>query len=65
MITLFGEPYYQSFKIFENWLSFNNSNINEEKNVKLLLNLPLVPQHKLSEVKIAHPNKKLYLKQKI
>lgn len=40
--SLFGEPYYQPFKIFEYWLHFNNSNYNEEKSIKLLLNLPLI-----------------------
>ena len=64
-MQLFGEPYYQPFKIFDNWLMFNNSNYNEEKAIKILLNLPLIPVDKLHEVKLEHPNKKLYLKNKI
>lgn len=64
-ISLFGEPYYQPFKIFENWLIFNHQNYNEEKNIKLLLNLPLIPERKIDQVKLVHPNKKFYFKNKI
>ena len=38
-----GEPYYQIYKNFDYWLKFNNQNSLEERNVKLLLCLPLVP----------------------
>mmetsp|Transcript_13109 Transcript_13109/g.20353 ORF Transcript_13109/g.20353 Transcript_13109/m.20353 type:complete len:298 (+) Transcript_13109:380-1273(+) len=43
-VTLFGEPYYQCFKVFDNWLRFNSTNNKEEKNIKLLLNLPMIPE---------------------
>jgi hypothetical protein len=38
-----GEPYYQIYKNFDYWLKFNNQNSSEEKNVKLLLCLPMIP----------------------
>jgi len=38
-----GEPYYQIFKNFDHWLKFNLNFAYEERNVKVLLNLPLVP----------------------
>ena len=41
--TITGEPYYQVYKNFDYWLKFNNQNSTEEKNVKLLLCMPLVP----------------------
>ena len=43
--TITGEPYYQVYKNFDYWLKFNNQNSMEEKNVKLLLCLPLIPPH--------------------
>jgi hypothetical protein len=42
-LTISGEPYYQAYKNFDYWLSFNNQNQREESNSKLLLNMPLIP----------------------
>lgn len=38
-----GEPYYQPHKNFTEWLNFNTTNAKEEKSIKLLLNMPLIP----------------------
>ena len=52
-----GEPYYQIYKNFDYWLKFNNQNSSEEKNVKLLLCLPMIPQQYHGKIRLF--NKKL------
>ena len=47
-----GEPYYQVYKNFDYWLKFNNQNSQEERNVKLLLCLPLIPHHLHNNIKL-------------
>lgn len=47
-----GEPYYQVYKNFDYWLKFNNQNAMEERNVKLLLCLPLIPVRHHREIKL-------------
>jgi len=53
-VSLFGEPYYQPIKVFENWLHFNCSSNREERSIKLLLNLPMIPPNKQASVKLQH-----------
>lgn len=47
-----GEPYYQVYKNFDYWLKFNNQNAMEERNVKLLLCLPLIPERHHRDIKL-------------
>ena len=51
-----GEPYYQVYKNFDYWLNFNNQNSLEERNVKLLLCLPLIPVRFHQQIKL-HTNR--------
>ena len=48
-----GEPYYQIYKNFDYWLRFNNQNSNEEKSVKLLLCLPLIPPRYHAQIRLS------------
>ena len=64
-MTLIGEPYYQPHKNFEQWLYFNSSTAKEEKNMKLLLNLPIIPQKQHANIDLVYPHQKYYVKQKI
>lgn len=41
-IIISGEPYYQIHKNFDYWLKFNLNIASEERNVRVLLNLPLI-----------------------
>ena len=50
--TIIGEPYYQIYKNFDYWVRFNSQHSHEEKSMKLLLNLPLVPPQYHSMVKL-------------
>ena len=62
-ITVSGESYYQPHKVFENWLKFNSTNQAEEQNIKLLLNMPLLPFGAAQKrVNLVHPYQKFYLK---
>ena len=49
---LSGEPYYQIYKNFDYWLKFNLKYAHEERNVKLLLSLPLVAPIYHKQVKL-------------
>lgn len=40
------------YKNFDYWLKFNNQNAIEEKNVKLLLNMPLIPRRYHKDIKL-------------
>ena len=51
-VTISGEPYYQVYKNFDFWLKFNTQFSNEEKNIKLLLSLPLIPKSFHNKVKL-------------
>lgn len=51
-MVISGEPYYQIFKNFDHWLKFNLQYASEERNVKVLLNLPLVPPANHNQVKL-------------
>mmetsp|Transcript_12409 Transcript_12409/g.20845 ORF Transcript_12409/g.20845 Transcript_12409/m.20845 type:complete len:335 (-) Transcript_12409:40-1044(-) len=45
-----GEPYYQCYKNFDYWMKFNIQNAQEERKIKLLLSLPLIPPQLHSRV---------------
>ena len=47
-----GEPYYQIYKDFDSWLQFNAQISHEERMIKLLLCLPLVPPKYHGDVKL-------------
>jgi hypothetical protein len=52
LAKIIGEPYYQIFKNFDHWLAFNTTSSSEERQIKLLLSMPLVPQHIHQNVKL-------------
>jgi len=39
--------------------------VKEEKNIKLLLNLPIIPKEKHASIDLVYPLQKYYVKQKI
>ena len=51
-----GEPYFQPFKNFDLWLRFNSQSPQEERNVKLLLNMPMIPRRYHKLVKLEQQN---------
>jgi hypothetical protein len=59
-VALSGEPYYQIYKNFDYWLKFNSKYSFEERNIKLLLNLPLIsPTQHANVILISHRLRRL------
>lgn len=54
--TMAGNPVYQVYKSVDFQLQFNNQNLDDENNTKLLLMMPMVPPVKHSSVKLNHLN---------